>query len=222
MSEPVAIRKWSLPKTTLWAVGVLAVIYGVLAFPEQALNTLQFVAIGLLDIAPLVIPGIVIAAWIIASGADAQVAAVFEGRTVQTVIAASMIGAITPVCGITVLPLMAGLLTAGVPLAPVMAFWLSSPITDPAMLMTTAATLGPVFAIGKTTAAFGLGILGGVVTSFFSKREWALNALRDNRLAHQLAASRCGSDKPLKQIFGGMWIDNRHLFGSSSQPPDLS
>lgn len=55
---------------------------------------------------------------------------------------------------------MTELLAAGVPLAPVMAFWLSCPITDPAMLAATAVTLGLPFAIGKTAAAFGLGVFG--------------------------------------------------------------
>ncbi|MEM6482602.1 MAG: permease, partial [Pseudomonadota bacterium] len=139
--------------------------------------------------------GIVLAAWIIASGADTRIAGAFEGRTLRTVMAASIIGALTPVCGVTVLPMMAGLLAAGVPLAPIMAFWLSSPITDPAMLATTAATLGISFAVGKTVAAFGLGILGGMATAFFSNRSWARSALRDTGLARRLSTSRCGADQ---------------------------
>jgi len=73
------------------------------------------------------------------------------------------------------------------------AFWLSSPVTDPAMLATTAATLGVSFAVGKTVAAFGLGLFGGIVTGLFARAAWARNALRDNNLARQLSAARCGS-----------------------------
>jgi len=78
-------------------------------------------------------------------------------------------------------------------LAPIMAFWLSSPITDPAMLATTIATLGISFAVGKTVAAFGLGLFGGVLTGLFSNRPWAVHALRDAGLARNLAVSRCGA-----------------------------
>lgn len=163
------------------------------AWPENAKDVALFVGWGLVAVAPIVVPGIILAAWIIASGADTYIASAFEGRTLRTVVAASLIGAITPVCGVTVLPLMAGLLAAGVPLAPIMAFWLSSPVTDPAMLATTAATLGLSFAIGKTLAAFGLGVFGGAITSLFAKSPWALNALRDNGLARQLSAARCGA-----------------------------
>lgn len=162
-------------------------------WPHQAWNILQFVTLGLFSVAPLVIPGIVLAAWIMASGADSHIARTFEGQAIRTVVAASMIGAVTPVCGVTVLPLMAGLLAAGIPLAPVMAFWLASPITDPAMLATTVATLGVSFAVGKTLAAFGLGLWGGTITTFLSKRAWVSMPLRNNPIVGLLATRRCYS-----------------------------
>lgn len=161
--------------------------------PALVWHTLVFVIAGMVHVTPIVIPGIVLAAWITASGAGDSVAAVFHGRTVQTVLAAAVIGALLPVCGITVLPLMAGLLAAGVPLAPVMAFWLASPITGPALLSATVATLGWQFAIGKALAAVGLGLLGGCVTSLFAGREWARRPLRSNSLVSSLGAP-CGGN----------------------------
>lgn len=195
MSEQPFARRQSNKKPMVWGIGFLLLMGIGLAWPEHVMNAAQFVAWGLVVVAPIVIPGVLLAAWIIASGADTHIASAFEGRTLRTVVAASLIGAITPVCGVTVLPLMAGLLAARVPLAPIMAFWLSSPITDPAMLATTAATLGLSFAIGKTLAAFGLGLFGGAVTGLFAKTPWALNALRDNSLVRQLSAARCGGDQ---------------------------
>ena len=148
--------------------------------PEAVLSTLGFVLQGLLDVAPLVIPGILLAAWVTASGASSHVAQVFEGRRYKAIAAASVVGAITPVCGITVLPLMAGLLASGVPLAPVMAFWLASPITDPAMLAATVATLGMDFAVAKTLAALGLGIFAGFAT-LAAPVAWTSRPLRSLR-----------------------------------------
>ena len=141
-----------------------------------------------------------------ASGAGSHVAGVFEGRTLYSILAASALGAITPVCGVTVLPLMAGLLAAGVPLAPVMAFWLSSPVTDPAMLATTAATLGVAFAAGKTVAAFGLGLWGGAVTSLFTGRDWAEASLRDNAIVGKLSRRSCGTTLRFKPY---IWNDRQ-------------
>ena len=50
-----------------------------------------------------------------------------------------------------------------------MAFWLASPITSPPMLAVTVATLGWEYAIGKSLAAIGLGLMGGAVTASISK-----------------------------------------------------
>lgn len=173
-------------------LGLLVLIaVGAVIWPGEMWPMARFVIFGLVSVAPLVVPGIVLAAWIMASGADAHIARVFEGRAAHAIIGAAAVGAITPVCGVTVLPLMAGLLAAGIPLAPVMAFWLSSPITDPAMLAATAATLGFGFAAGKTVAAFGLGIWGGAVTSIFAKQGWATASLRRNGIVGTLSKGSC-------------------------------
>ncbi|WP_320178596.1 permease [Roseovarius pacificus] len=159
--------------------------------PGFVLEIVQFVVLGMIHVTPIVIPGIVLAAWITASGASDQVAAVFHGRTLQTVVGATLLGTLLPVCGVTVLPLMAGLLAARVPLAPVMAFWLASPITGPAMLSATVATLGWEFAIGKALAAIGLGLFGGGMTALVATREWAQSPLRSNRIVGSLGG-QCG------------------------------
>lgn len=175
----------------LMAIGLAG--FAVLSFlmPDTIRSLVLFVFNSLVSVAPMVVPGILLAAWITASGFGDNIARAFEGRIFYTVLAASLIGAITPVCGVTVLPLMAGLLSAGVPLAPIMAFWLSSPITDPAMLATTAATLGISFAVGKTIAAFLLGLIGGLVTAMFAKRAWYQKALRQNLLVGSLGNPSC-------------------------------
>lgn len=188
-----------------------ALVVAIAVWPGHVVGALTFALWGLVDVAPLVIPGILLTAWIVASAADAPIARAFQHRTLPAVLFASVVGAVTPVCGVTVLPLMAGLLAAGVPLAPIMAFWLSSPITDPAMLATTVATLGLSFAVGKTLAAFGLGLFGGLATGLFAKRPWALRALRDSGLAQRVAEARCGDARPFRARF---WIeaDRRRAF----------
>src|SRR5918992_2235733 len=65
---------------------------------------------------------------------------------------------------LAVLPLIAALLAMGVPLPPVMAFWLASPLMDPSMFVLTAGTLGTDFALFKAAAAVGIGLLGGFGT----------------------------------------------------------
>jgi len=193
MTETPAQSKGG-PVLRPWIYG--AGLTGVIALslvPEAVIETTRFIAVSFIQVAPIVIPGIVIAAWVAASGAGDHVAAAFRGRTAATLFAAAAIGAVTPVCGVTVLPLMAGLLAAGVPLAPVMAFWLSSPITDPAMLAVTAATLGPTFAVAKTVAAFGLGLAGGAAVAALAGRTWIRAPLSENRMVRRIRCGNCAS-----------------------------
>ena len=175
--------------------GLAGCLFAALAWPRETADTVYFVLVGMLEVSPLVIPGILVSAWVNASGAGGRIRQAFEGNRFRAILVASAIGAITPVCGVTVLPLMAGLLASGVPLAPVMAFWLASPVTDPAMFSLTAATLGFQFASAKTLAALLLGLFGGLVTAAIAGKSWILSPLRDTGLAATLGQqAQCGSN----------------------------
>lgn len=172
---------------------VLILLFVFTWIPEHVLRASVFVFQGLVQVSALLIPGIILAAWITASGLSNKAAAVFSESNFIILLMTAAVGAVTPVCGVTVLPLMASLLASGVPLYLIMAFWLSSPITDPALFSVTAATLGINFAIGKMLGAFFLGIFGGVVTRCFSKHSWATSSLRDNPVVGSLGKNKCES-----------------------------
>ena len=206
MSEIAGKPRSTIAKPGVWAALTLAFAVGLFLWkPEQAAATLAFVVAGMVDIAPLVVPGVLASAWVNASGASNHIARAFEGNRAIAILAAAAAGAITPVCGVAVLPLMAGLLAGGVPLAPVMAFWLSSPVTDPAMFAVTAGTLGFGFAIGKTLAAFGIGLLGGAVTAALAGFVWTRSPLRRNGIAASLG-SDCCTPVPFRLA---IWQDQR-------------
>ncbi|NNF80365.1 MAG: permease, partial [Rhizobiales bacterium] len=173
-----------------WLVAIVVVGTAIVR-PETALAAATFAARNLAYVAPMIIIGIVLTAGITASGSMALISAAFTGRKVRMLTVASLIGALTPMCGVTVLPLVAGLLAGGVPLAPIMAFWLSSPVTDPGMLAITAGTLGLTFAIGKTTAAFGAGLFGGLCVLVLTRRGGLKNPARTG-VAQKLSATACG------------------------------
>lgn len=193
----LARNRWTM-------LGVAAGVLSMVLWPSQTADTLGFVIGGMFEVAPLVVPGILASAWINASGAGGAVRRVFDGRRATAIVVASAIGAVTPVCGVTVLPLMAGLLASGVPLAPVMAFWLASPVTDPAMFAVTAATLGLPFAIAKTLAALLLGLGGGFATAALAARPWVAAPLRDTGLAARLGDSACCESDEIRYAF---WRD---------------
>ncbi len=183
----------NLQKPIMWGTAVIVTIAAAISWPEKARETLWFVLESFVDVAPTIAIGLVLSAWVAASGAGSVTAKWFEGRPASTIVIASAIGSVTPVCGVTVLPLMTGFLAAGVPLAPIMAFWLSSPVTDPAMFAVTWAVLGPAFAIGKMVAAFVLGIIAGTGTAVLAGTSMVQRPLRASRI---VTSSDCGTCAP--------------------------
>ena len=165
-----------------------------IVFPRHALEATSFAFWNLVTISPVILIGLGLTAAITASGSMALIASAFEGREARMIAVASMIGAITPVCGVSVLPLVAGLLAARVPLAPIMAFWLSSPVTDPGMLAVTAATLGWPFALAKTVGAFAIGCAGGLATYALVRGGLFADPVRPGGFAASAAANACSCD----------------------------
>lgn len=147
--------------------------------PDQARATLVFTVKALASVAPWLALSVALAAYAAASGADHLIAKAFQGRLVRMVVLAAVIGAFSPFCSCGVIPLIAALFAMGVPLAPVMAFWLASPLMDPAMFALTAGTLGLDFAIAKTAAAVGIGLLGGFSAIAVSRMGALDHALRE-------------------------------------------
>jgi uncharacterized membrane protein YraQ (UPF0718 family) len=162
-SQPVDLLAAALSDRVVLAI--LAVLIALaLIVPGQAATSLGFVAGALASVLPFLALAVAVAGFAGASGADGVIARAFAGNEVQAVAAAALVGALSPFCSCGVIPLVAALLAAGVPLAPVMAFWIASPIMDPEMFILTAAGIGTGFAVVKTLAAVSMGLFAGYVT----------------------------------------------------------
>ncbi len=161
------------------ALAIAAILAALaLAAPAQAAESLRFALAALLSVAPWLALSVAMVAFAAATGADSLIARAFRGREAVMVVSAALVGALSPFCSCGVIPLIAALLAMGVPLAPVMAFWLSSPVMDPAMFALTAGTLGMGFAVAKTLAAIGLGLLGGFGVLALGRGGWLTDPLR--------------------------------------------
>ncbi len=163
----------------VWLAVAAALLLGALLAPDQTASSIGFAGNGLLQIAPFLAISIGLAAYAKASGADNLIAKVFQGRPVQMVFAASLFGALSPFCSCGVIPLIAALLAMGVPLASGMAFWLAWHWVEPAMFWLTRGTWGLSFAVGKTAAALGIGLLGGFATLMLRRAGGFAMPLRD-------------------------------------------
>ena len=113
--------------------------------PDANADMVRNVGWGILKILPvLAIASLLAGALTLGNWSD-RALSWLKGGTLRSILIASLIGAVTPVCGLGVLPLIASLLRRGVPLAPIMAFWVSSPVTDPSMMIITGGNHRPGF-----------------------------------------------------------------------------
>lgn len=128
---------------------------------EQTLETFWFVVDSATSVAPWFILsltlGVIVRALRLADGLGAAL----NRRVIPAIIAAVAIGAFSPFCSCTVVPVVAGLLTAGVPLAPVMAFWIASPTMDPEIFTFTVSMLGWELAVVRLVATLVLSASAG-------------------------------------------------------------
>jgi len=142
------------------AMLIMMALLAVIDLPQLG-PSVHFTLQSLWEMLPFFAIAIAIAAGAKATGADSLIAAAFSGHPARATLLAALVGAISPFCSCGVIPLIAALLGAGVPLAPVMAFWIASPIMDPEMFILTAAGIGLNFALAKTLAAVAMGLLAG-------------------------------------------------------------
>ena len=167
----------------------LIVAFTAIAILNQAqfFESLRFTLGSLMGIAPFFLLAIAFAGYAKATGADGLIARAFSGNPVMTIFAASLAGALSPFCSCGVIPLIAAMLATGVPLAPVMAFCVSSPIMDPEMFILTAAGISFNFALAKTIAAGGMGLMAGFTVLGLQKAGFLYNPLKT--MSH---CSSCG------------------------------
>ncbi len=174
--------------------------------PAQAYTSVLFTLDAALYIAPFFALAILFAGYAKATGLDGLIAKAFSGSLTLSVIAAALMGALSPFCSCGVIPLIAALLAAGVPLPAVMAFWIASPIMDPEMFILTAAGISLNFAIAKTIAAIALGLFAGFSTLAVQRAGY----LKDVMLQQSSCGSCCES-KPGANVVWAFWGEESRI-----------
>ena len=209
---------WKNHRVWLASAAILTLV--ALVSPIQAVDSAQFTAAALWHTAPYLLLSIAIAAWAGATGADNLIAKAFTGSPLLMIGLAALAGGLSPFCSCGVIPLIAALLSMGVPLAAVMAFWLASPIMDPSMFVLTSGVLGVEFALAKTLAAIGLGFAGGLVVLLLSHSRALADPLREG-----IGSGGCGGAKVRepKPVHWRFWTepDRRHKFATEARKTTL-
>jgi len=171
-------------------VFVLALPFVIAAFDlGQAIETVRFAIRAMGQTGIFIAFAVLAIGYLKASGAEALLTKAFEGREGRMIVMAALLGGLSPFCSCEVIPFIAALLAVGAPLSAVMAFWLSSPLMDPAMFFITAGTLGTSFAVAKTISAVALGLFGGTTVYLFAKSPVFADPLRPKQ---QTGCCGCG------------------------------
>jgi uncharacterized membrane protein YraQ (UPF0718 family) len=123
-----------------------------------------FVAGAIWKVLPAFLVSVALGVLIRALALDGMIRRAVEARVGVAVLLATAVGAFSPLCSCTVIPVISGLLLSGVPLAPVMAFWVASPTMDPEMFALTVATLGWPLAVIRLAATLALSLGAGYLT----------------------------------------------------------
>lgn len=151
---------------------------------------------------PYIAFAVILIAWLKAAGAETMIGNAFKGRETHMILLAALFGGLAPLCSCQVIPFIAGLLAVGVPLAPVMAFWLSSPLIDPPTLLITAGALGWPFAIAKGVAAVALGLMGGFAIKAMMARGAFADPLRPRKTGGCCKKTSAFDGQPVWRFWG--------------------
>jgi len=221
LPPPILERLTAFPKrvdrvllATLLILALLAV-----ATWQQAVDSVVFVLEAYAFIAPFFLLSVLAAAWTKATGLDQQIARAFHGRPMTAIVLAALFGALSPFCSCGVVPIIAGLLAAGVPLAPVMAFWIASPLMDPEIFILMAAVFGLPFTLFKAGAAIVMGLIAGFGTHLLVAQGAFADPLKPAAIS--CCASSCGPKQDAlaeTPVYWRFWNDpdRRGLFRSES------
>lgn len=84
---------------------------------------------------------------------------------------ATVAGAIIPICSCGIIPVLAGMVEAGIPLGPTMAFLIAAPMLNIPAVFITAGVLGWKLAIGRILGTFFIALSVGGVLSYWQRKE---------------------------------------------------
>ncbi len=139
---------------------------------DQIIAIANFMMTAFLHVWPYLLITIPLAVAVQMSGASKYITRAFQARPVIAILLATVVGAFSPFCSCSVIPVVAALLIGGVPLAPVMSFWIASPSMDPEIFFLSVATIGWQLAVWRMIATLVLSLSAGFVTHFIVQQGW--------------------------------------------------
>ncbi len=103
-----------------------------------------------------------------------KAARLLKRRVNGSIVAASLLGMISPMCTFAAIPVVGALLARGVPVGPLMAFTVASPLINPSLFVYTAGITGMEMAVARLVTAGVMGLAAG----FAAEALWHRGLLR--------------------------------------------
>jgi uncharacterized membrane protein YraQ (UPF0718 family) len=138
---------------------------------QEAAQVAGFVAQAAWRILPVFLLAVFLGVMVRALRLDSAIRGAFDTRVGLSILLATAVGAFTPFCSCTVVPIVAGLLVAGVPLAPVMSFWIASPTMDPEVFALSVGLIGWPLAVARLVATLFLSLGAGYLTLVLARSD---------------------------------------------------
>ena len=138
---------------------------------QEATQVAGFVVGAAWRILPVFLLAVFLGVMVRALRLESAIRGVFDTRVGLSILLATAVGAFSPFCSCTVVPVVAGLLIAGVPLAPVMSFWIASPTMDPEVFALSVGFLGWPLAVARLLATLLLSLGAGYLTLVLARSD---------------------------------------------------
>lgn len=138
---------------------------------QEAAQVAGFVVQAAWQILPVFLLAVFLGVMVRALRLDSAIRGAFDVRVGLSILLATAVGAFSPFCSCTVVPIVAGLLIAGVPLAPVMSFWIASPTMDPEIFALSVGFLGWPLAVARLLATLLLSLGAGYLTLVLTRSD---------------------------------------------------
>lgn len=87
---------------------------------------------------------------------------------------ATTAGAVIPICSCGIVPVLAGMVEAGVPLGPTLAFLISAPMLNIPTIFITAGLLGKKMVIARIISVYAIAMTVGLIISYWQKKRKGL------------------------------------------------
>lgn len=149
---------------------------------DEILKITEFMIKAFIHIWPYLLITIPIAVAVNMSGASKYIKKAFNKGPIIAIFLATLVGAFSPFCSCGVIPVIAALLISGVPVAPIMSFWIASPSMDPEIFFLSVGTIGWDLAVWRLAGTLFLSLGAGFITHVAVKSHFlGTDILRNNK-----------------------------------------